>query len=79
MIYYIAQIALENSWWLVKQTYNLGHYAVYGHQETIEEKLLKQIEEMRKQQEDEKKQIEELKNNMYVLYYQGINKKFIEN
>lgn len=52
VLYFITQYAFENSWWLIKQTYNLGHYMVYGHQETIEEKLLKQLEEMRKKQEE---------------------------
>ena len=72
--YYIAQFALENSWWLLSKTYNTGYYMIYGAQESVETRLLKQIEEIKKQNEEERKDLAEIKNNMYVMYYQGLKK-----
>ena len=44
-----AEVVLETSWWGVKKIYNGVYYLYYGQQESKEDKILKQIEELKKQ------------------------------
>lgn len=66
---FIAEAAVETTWWALKKTYDLGYYMIYGHQETTEEKLLKTIEVLRKENEEERKELDKLveQNNIYIL------------
>ncbi len=41
---FIADVALETGWWVLKQTYNAGYYMIYETQENKEDKIIKQIE-----------------------------------
>ncbi len=71
---FLTEIALETGWWTVKKLYDGAYYVVYGQPETKEDKILKQIEELKKQNEDERKEFAEFKKSIYSLYAQEINK-----
>jgi hypothetical protein len=58
----LAEIAVETSWWALKQSYNLGYYMMYGETESKEDRILKQIEELRKQNELERIELNEIRN-----------------
>lgn len=68
-------------WWSLQRTYDLVYYMLYGNLETKEDKILKQIEEIKKQNLEERKELEELKNkirndtNIYKLLYEEYKKK----
>lgn len=53
----IADIALETTWWALKKTWDLGYYMIYGSQQNKEDKILLQIEYLKKQNEELKEQI----------------------
>jgi hypothetical protein len=69
MIYLIAELVLGTTVWAVKSTYNAGYYMLYGSYETTDERILKQIEEMRgelrREQEQEREELQRLKINLY--------------
>jgi hypothetical protein len=44
----IMGIAAQNSWWILKQFYNIGSWLVYGTPESVEEQLNKRMAEMEK-------------------------------
>ncbi len=72
---FLAEAALETTWWALKRTYDVGYYMMYGYQETKEDRILKQIEELKHQQEEELRLMREyneknMKNNIYELYSQ---------
>ncbi len=72
----LPDLVLGTAWWLTKTvasgTYNMGYYLIYGQQETTEEKILKQIEQMKeelhKEKEDEKQELQKLKILLYSKY-----------
>lgn len=46
VFFFLTELAVETTWWTIKKTYHFGYYLVFGHQETIEEKMLKMIEKL---------------------------------
>ncbi len=56
---FLAEVTLETSWWLLKKGYDVGYYMIYGEQETKEDRILKQIEELKKQKDEEIQMIKE--------------------
>lgn len=68
VLVFLAEVALESSWWAIKQTYNLGHYMMYGQQESKEDKILRQVEELRKELELEREQLKMMKTESYLQY-----------
>lgn len=45
----VIPLILEGGWWFASKTYDLGHYMIYGKQETIEEKVLRELGELKEQ------------------------------
>lgn len=82
VLFFLTEIALKTTWLALEGTYNVGYYMMYGVQETKEDKILKQIEELKKQNDEEKKELEELKKSidkndkeeMYKKFYQQLYK-----
>lgn len=59
VLLFITELAVESSLWVIKKTCDYGYYLIYGETETKEDKILKQIEEIKKQNEIEKKKLEQ--------------------
>jgi len=78
VLLFIADIILETSLWSVKKIYNGVHYAIYGQQETVEDKILKQLEEMREQQRKEREELIKLKESVYSYYYNSRSQSYNE-
>jgi pyruvate/2-oxoacid:ferredoxin oxidoreductase beta subunit len=66
VLMFLTEVALETGWWTLKQTYNLGHYMVYGEQESKEDKILRQVEELRKELEKEREELKSMKEEAYL-------------
>jgi len=67
---FVAEVVLETGWWSLKKLYDGAYYMAYGTPETKEDKILRQIEEIKKQNEEERKEFNEFKQNIYYLYSQ---------
>jgi hypothetical protein len=72
----LAEIAVETSWWALKQSYNLGYYMVYGSTESKEDKILNHIEELRKINELERIELNEIRAENRIM--REIYKRMIE-
>jgi len=72
----LAEIAVETSWWALKQSYNLGYYMVYGSSESKEDKILNHIEELRKINELERIELNEIRAENRIM--REIYKRMIE-
>lgn len=66
VLMFLTEVALETSWWTLKQTYNLGHYMIYGEQESKEDKILKQVEALREELEKEREELKSMKEETYL-------------
>ena len=69
VLLFIADVILETSWWSVKKVYNGARYIIYGYEETMEDRILKELEEIRKQNERDKEELYKLRETMYNFYY----------
>lgn len=78
VLMFFTEVAFETGWWAIKQTYNLGHYMFYGTQETKEDRMLRQIEELRKEIEAEKKALETMKVDECMYYKQLVEENKME-
>lgn len=53
----ILDWGIRGSVWALQSTYNGIHYLYYGHQETNEEKILRELQELKKDNESLKEQL----------------------
>lgn len=64
----LADMTLKLTFWTIEKTYNGMVYLIYGHQETIEEKILKELEDTKKELMNTKKELDEIKDKLNLFY-----------
>ena len=77
VLFTLAEFAFEGSLWTLKQSYNICYYMLYGESETKEDKILKNIEEIKFQGKMEREELEKIKKQnkmMKKIYKQMIER-----
>lgn len=68
VLMFLADVVLQTSWWGMKKIYDGGYYLYYGVEESKEDKILREIDELKKQNEELRLQNLEFTENIYALY-----------
>jgi hypothetical protein len=80
VLMFLTDISLMSATWVIKKTYDISYYMVYGHQETTEEKLFKTIKLLEEENKKEKEELMEIKemvkrnNDYHIQLYEEIIK-----
>lgn len=61
MLLFLTELALESTLFALRKTYDLGYYMIYGEEETKEDIILKEIQELKKQNIELKQELDSIR------------------